>query len=443
MALRNRSEIIRTLAEYRSDDILGTPETTTLDFKRCLYPLNKDKGKYDLCSDVAAMANATGGILVCGFIADKAPNEVYEFASKAAPVPRSRLDVGRHKDILLRHVWPRVAVSFEWFDLAENDDANGFLVIEVEPLPEHQRYAMVRQFLNADGKLCEGFTIPVRHGDQTTYPVAEELHRLMTDGHRVRDFAATSAPQDAVSSALTAKELNERIAAMMTTRPPGWAEEPLLFWQSTPEKPTGILDGMYDSDGVYGALADPKPLRPGGFNFAFLRDRPRTEAGALTAGEPRRAVRIDTDGTVTAAALANNEMLGWGMDRATISDGRNRLNVIGLTEMTLEYFRFVDEHVMPRVEGAWRHRVLTCRFQEPPVVKLGGGGNPTWPMIGRVHEASAQEWDRSWAAVGDAERDAYEALKRIYALFGISVKENPFIADDRVNTVALLSAADR
>lgn len=443
MPLSNRSEVIRALAEHRSDDVRGTPETTTLDFKRCLYPLDNDKGKHDLCSDVVAMANAAGGILVCGFIADKAPNEVHEFASKAAPVPRSRLDVGRHKDVLLRHVWPRVVVSFEWFGLAENDEANGFLVIEVEPLPEHQRYAMVRQFLNADGRLCEGFTIPVRHGDQTTYPAAEELHRLMTDGHRVRDFAAMNASRYIVSSALTANELDERIAAMMRTRPPSWAEEPVLFWQSAPEKPTGILDGMYDTDGVYGALADPKPLRAGGFNFAVLRGRPRTEAGALTIGEPRRAVRVDTDGTVTAAALANNAMLGWGMDRATSSDGRNRLNVIGLTEMTLEYFRLVDEHVMPRVEGAWRHRVLARRFQDPPVVKLGEGGNPMRAMTGRVHEASAQEWDKSWVAIGDAERDAYEALKQLYALFGLSVKKNPFIADDRVDTAALLAAASR
>ena len=237
--------------------------------------------------------------------------------------------------------------------------------------------------------------------------------------------------------------LNERIAAMMQTRPPSWEEEPILFWQSAPEKPTGILDGMYDTDGVYGALADPKPLRAGGFHFAVLRDRPWTEAGALTVGEPRRAVRVDTDGTVTAAALANNAMLGWGMDQATSSDGRNRLNVIALTEMTLEYFRLVDEHVMPRAEGAWRHRILARRFQEPSVVKLGEGGNPTWVMTGRVHEASAQEWDKSWVAIGDAERDAYEALKQLYALFGVSVKKNPFIADERVDAAALLAAASR
>jgi hypothetical protein len=125
MPLRNRSEIIRALAGHHFADILGTPEATTLDFKRCLYPLDTDKGKYDLCSDVAAMANADGGNLVCGFVADKAPTEVHEVASKATPVPRSRLDVSRHKDVLVRYVWPRVSVDFAWFDAAGDNSAEG------------------------------------------------------------------------------------------------------------------------------------------------------------------------------------------------------------------------------------------------------------------------------------------------------------------------------
>jgi hypothetical protein len=279
----------------------------------------------------------------------------------------------------------------------------------------------------------------VRHGDQTTYPAAEELHRLMTDGHRLRDFA-TATPA-AGSTAPSTRELNERIDALMRTRPPAWDSEPLLFWQSTPQNPAGLIDGLYDADGVYGVLNDPKPLRPAGFHLAILGERPRVDAGALTAGESRRAVRIDTDGTVTAAALANNDMLGWNMDQA--SGGRMRLNVIALTEMTLEYFRLVDEHVVPRVTGPWRHRILATRFQTPETVKLGEGGNPQFPMIGNVRPASAQEWDKSWLAIGDPERDAYQALKQLYALFGVPVTKNPFIDGDRVDTAALLAAVGR
>ena len=96
-----------------------------------------------------------------------------------------------------------------------------------------------------------------------------------------------------------------------------------------------------------------------------------------------------------------------------------------------------------RVTGPWRHRILATRFQTPETVKLGEGGNPQFPMIGNVRPASAQEWDKSWLAIGDPERDAYQALKQLYALFGVPVTKNPFIDGDRVDTAALLAAAGR
>jgi hypothetical protein len=76
-------------------------------------------------------------------------------------------------------------------------------------------------------------------------------------------------------------------------------------------------------------------------------------------------------------------------------------------------------------------------------VKLGEGGNPQFPMIGNVRPASAQEWDKSWPGIGDPERDACQALKQLYSLFGVPVTKNPFIDGDRVDTAALLAAAGR
>ena len=31
-------------------------------------------------------------------------------------MPRNRLDVSRHKDVLVRYVWPLVSIDFSWFD---------------------------------------------------------------------------------------------------------------------------------------------------------------------------------------------------------------------------------------------------------------------------------------------------------------------------------------
>lgn len=444
MPLCTNSEIIKALSQHRADDVLGTPETTTLDFKQILYPLDIDKGRFDLCLHVTAMANAAGGLIVCGFKADQAPTEVHECATKVTKVPRKLLDVPRHKDVLLQNVWPRVQVAFDFYPHSPEDQDNGFLVIDVQPLPVHERYAMVRKFLNDKGNLAEGFAIPVRHGDQTTYPSAEELHRLLTDGSRFHELVHLGAlSQQAPAAGSAVSELDARLDAMLRSKP-SWSELelPVLAWQSAPDQPKTLLDGMYERDGgVYGALDRPEILRESGFNFEILGNPPRIEAGALIKSEPRKAIRVEPDGTVTAAALATHDMLGWA---SRPQDSYQRLNVIVLTEMTLEYYRLVDTHITPQAPGPWRHRIRVFRFQEPTTIVLGtGGGNPQFPMHGEVRPASSQEWNQSWESIGDPERDAYEALRQIYALFGLPASANPFVDGNRVSTEALLVSLGR
>lgn len=442
MPLRTNSEIIRALAQYRAEDVLGTAETTTLDFKRCLYQLRSDKGKFDLCLDVAAMANASGGLIVCGFKADKSPTEVHECATQVAQVPLSQLDVPRHQHVLLQYVWPRVQVDLDFYPYAQQEQGEGFLVIDIKPLPEHERYAMVRRFLSDDGKLVEGFAIPVRHGDQTTYLSAEELHRLLTDGRRFHDLAiAGSLRPTGPAQPSAAEQFDARLDAVLRTKPT-WSElgSPVLAWQSAPERPVEILEGLHERDGgVYGALYTPESLRQSGFNFGILGDAPRIDAGSILISDQRRALRVDPDGAVTAAALATNEMLGWA---STPIGSVQRLNVFALTEMTLEYYRLVDQHIAPRAPGTWRHRIRALRFQDPTAIVLGPGGNPRYPIIGDALKASAPDWDQSWTALVDPERDAYEALSRLYMLFGLPISKNPFVEDKRVSTQKLLASLD-
>jgi hypothetical protein len=54
--------------------------------------------------------------------------------------------------------------------------------------------------------------------------------------------------------------------------------------------------------------------------------------------------------------------------------------------------------------------------------------------------ASKDEWQMSWEAIGNPERDAYEALSRIYVLFGVDVATNPYVDDNRVVSDRLCDA---
>jgi predicted HTH transcriptional regulator len=66
MAVNSRTEVVSALAQGRPEVLIGTTENSWLDFKSTPYPVHTDKGKFDLCKDVVAFANAQGGLLVCG-----------------------------------------------------------------------------------------------------------------------------------------------------------------------------------------------------------------------------------------------------------------------------------------------------------------------------------------------------------------------------------------
>ncbi len=94
--------------------------------------------------------------------------------------------------------------------------------------------------------------------------------------------------------------------------------------------------------------------------------------------------------------------------------------------------------VLPLVDGAWMHRIVASDFARPPGRVLASGEDPAFPLWGSTEMATGDDWNHSWKALGDPERDAYEALRHIYALFGLDAGANPFVDADRVSTAKLL-----
>lgn len=216
----------------------------------------------------------------------------------------------------------------------------------------------------------------------------------------------------------------------------GWETMPVLVWQSIPNTAPALLPGLYDEDeGVRGAMIRPGSLRAaagvpgGGFSLSFLAAQPQVQAGTLMLADSRRVLRVDPTGLVTAAAIATDQMLCWGMERA---GSNRRLNVLAVAEMSLEYFRFVHTAVLPRVPGGWQHRILAVGFDSGHPRELGPGPNPQFPPPAPPPQASTDRWDHTWAAETDAEKDAHQFLVWLYALFGLSAKTNPYVNDGRV-----------
>jgi hypothetical protein len=426
----SRSALIEALTGGRPDDLLGVAETSWLDFKRSPYNLASEKGKFELCKDVAAFANAHGGLLVLGVTAEKKSNQALEVATGFHPFPQERADVVQYVDTLNEYLRPRVEISHHWYrDPGRSSAGTGlyYLVLEVEPLPELSRYVLVRKLINDKGKLAEGLAISLRHGDRTVYMPSEDVYQLINEGLRGRD----TAPGGVLAPAHQHwHEEPDEVLDELEQRQ-DWEETPVLFWQSVPaQPPSQILPGLHSHDGIKGALRNQDVLRGSGFNFADNTGRLQTLSGGLFIGRPRSAVWVRPDGLMTAGAVANSEMLCWGAQQS--APVVMRINAHVVTEMTLEYFRLADRLVIPRVSGPWRHRIVVHRFggEEPRFLAPGGGMMQSF--LSDAAPASDDTWDRSWVANGDPERDAYEALERFYTLFGVDVATNPDVEGDRV-----------
>ncbi len=300
---------------------------------------------------------------------------------------------------------------------AKANSESGYLVVSVQALPEPERFALVRKMQGEGDALVPGVVLPVRYMDPVRYHSADEVYRLVNDGYGA-NFREPRPPTPA-SSGPDASQLSTNLL-----RSQGWdSGQPVLLWHSWPAGQPDLLDEWTTKLPEY--MRGQRPLRPHGFNF-FNPYVPLTREGEwLAVTDPRMALRVSTHGVVSAGALADDEFLAW----ASQERGQpGRLNVVALSEATVEYFRFVSEQVMPLAPGRWTHYLAAHYFESAvPPVELAPGANVEFPFQGRPELASTDDWTHMWTANGDFARDSYESLKSVYALFGLSVQGNPYV----------------
>jgi hypothetical protein len=188
MTADNRVKIIALLARQQPEAVVGIPESEWVDFKAAgpngPYDLSTEKGKFELAKDVAAFANTGGGLIVCGFRAKRRPTDLHEAAQKKTPFAKRLVNTDTYKDVITEYVRPLISVDFHWFEDPSDPDL-GYFVIEVQALPESDRWALVVKTLSEEGKMVKGgVAIPRRHSDKTPYLTADEVYQLVNAGLR-------------------------------------------------------------------------------------------------------------------------------------------------------------------------------------------------------------------------------------------------------------------
>lgn len=161
------------------------PEAADLDWKQELYG-SRGENKQELAKDVAALANATGGILVLG-VAEESSSSA---ADMVKPVVLSDAETERMQKICqytIRPFLPGVRI----FPLPIDGGDTGFYVIAVPRSPDAP-HAILRGNDNGDGTVL---SYPMRDGQIIRYLHEPEIARRYRDRFTSRDERAAALDQ--------------------------------------------------------------------------------------------------------------------------------------------------------------------------------------------------------------------------------------------------------
>ena len=170
--------------------LVGQPETDWLDVKDRPYQLD-EHGRFKLACDIAAFANAAGGLIAIGLRTAKERGQ--DIISKARPIPLDGVNLAKHHAVVRDWIYPRpTGVRFD-LAVTQRDPDHGLLVIETPKQPEALKPFFVRRAQVAGRLRTEHLALPVRHGADTSHWDLAELHSLIIAG---RAALAQPSPPD-------------------------------------------------------------------------------------------------------------------------------------------------------------------------------------------------------------------------------------------------------
>jgi hypothetical protein len=170
------AELIRT---GHHEVLIGQPESDWLDAKGRLYELGA-VGNFLLAGDVAAFANASGGVIVIGLRTSQTRGQ--DIISRSRLVDLANFNLAKHHAVIRDWIYPRPrGVRFDLV-IAETDPEKGLVVIEIPEQPEALKPFFVRRAQLAGRVRTEHLALPVRVGDATSHWELAELHSLIIAG---------------------------------------------------------------------------------------------------------------------------------------------------------------------------------------------------------------------------------------------------------------------
>jgi hypothetical protein len=190
------------LAAGHGHTLVGQVESTWLEAKSAPYRVELEPQKLELAKDVAAMANAAGGIIVIGA---HTSGRTGDRIGRVSEVPLEMVNERRWRNILNSRVLP--PLEDVRFVGAQPGAERGLVAIVIPPQRDALKPFVVRGA--ADGSAISGhhLSVPVRDGEDTYYVEPAALQHQLSAGRAAlraeRDVAAVRAEMQQLRADLT------------------------------------------------------------------------------------------------------------------------------------------------------------------------------------------------------------------------------------------------
>jgi hypothetical protein len=194
---------VALVAAGYAETLRGQRESEWLEGKGAPYRLDEDAQKLEFAKDVAAMANASGGVIVIGAHTRRTAGG--DRIDRLSAIPRTLIDERRYRSVLAS----RVAPSIEGLRMVTNDplEERGVTAIFVPPQRESLKPFIVRGAPSGDGATGFHLSVPVRDGEDIRYEDPVALQGQVAVGRAAQnEESATAALRAEVSQLRDALE---------------------------------------------------------------------------------------------------------------------------------------------------------------------------------------------------------------------------------------------
>lgn len=427
-------EVEDCLESADDEALLGEPETEQLDFKEQPYVLSGDKGRWELAKDIAALANSGGGCLVIGVATEVPTDRDEEVASEIKPFPALLVDVQQMRSTLdaASGVYPVLKrVDIQRFS---RPGGKAMALVRVPPQDEDDLPFIVVRMVEGDERRGVGIGVPFRSGPHTYWLPPGQLHRDLSDGRRMR--TTPPSPSEEAGALASTAAIKERTEEQLQTLEQymSWTDAATLMLAVIPLSPQTIpIDGLYDRDRIYGCVQSPPVIRHAGFSLAWRSGLENIDGALVNATAERNILWVDPDGAAFAGAVGLQSFLTRAGGTRTVQEPEPRIiNPTVLVEWTYLFFNFVHECIAPVMDGSMRAAVRLRGAQSRPWrLQMVGGSSVEFWQDGVP--AGIDDLFAELPVTDDPGRDAFVALSRVYAVFGLSEDAIPYSADGRVD----------